>query len=263
MRKYKVIDVSEAQLEDLVRRAPELIEEGLRFVDHQALTGSGRLDVLLVDSGGALVVAELKAGEDDGMLGQGIDYYDYLVRSLDGLAQAYGHHAIDPKQEPRLFLVAPSFSVTLLNRIKWVNLRISLFTFQCIQFEDAIDEIVAVYKEIATPTLPPRPVVHRLDDRYDYITDAGMRAMAQKLVAQMKEWGRERVVAEATKYDISVKVSGRVFAYVSPRRKHLVVYTNDAEGKWISYPINSQADLEAVVPLIRTYFDRITAGRIM
>ena len=136
MRKYRVIEVSETELEDLIRRAPELIEAGLEFVDHQAFTARGPLDVLLVDSGRALVVAELKAVEDDGILVQGIDYYDYVLRNLDGFARAYRQHKIDPNQTPRLFLIAPSFSVTLLHRIKWINIPISLFTFQCIEFED-------------------------------------------------------------------------------------------------------------------------------
>ena len=137
MKKYRVADVSEAELEDLVRQAPGLIEDGLKFVDHQAFTARGPLDVLMVDSGRALVVAELKVVEDDGMLVQGIDYYDYVLQNLDGFVRAYRQHKVDPKQEPRLFLVAPSFSVTLLNRIKWVTIPVSLFIFQCIAFEDA------------------------------------------------------------------------------------------------------------------------------
>lgn len=64
MAKYKHVDVSEQQLEDLVRQYVDLIEEGLIYVHHQRITGSGRLDVLLVDSGHSLVLAELKVVED-------------------------------------------------------------------------------------------------------------------------------------------------------------------------------------------------------
>jgi hypothetical protein len=263
MRKYKVVDVSEAQLEDLVRRAPELIEVGLRFVDHQAFTARGPLDVLLVDSGDALVVAELKVVEDDGMLVQGIDYYDYVLRNLDGFARAYSHHKIDPKQEPRLFLLAPSFSVTLLNRIKWISAPISLFTFQCIEFEDSKGDIVPVYKEIPAPTVPDKVAQpYSLDDRYNYITDIAVRGLAQQLVAQIEEWESEQVLVEPTKYDISVKASGRVVAYLAPRRKHFLVYTNDAEGKWTGYPVNSEGDLKTVLPLLRANFDKTTSGRV-
>ena len=257
MRKYRVVEVSETNLEDLVRQAPELIEAGLKFVDHQAFTARGPLDVLLVDSGRALVVAELKVVEDDAMLVQGIDYYDYVLRNLDGFARAYKQHKIDASQEPRLFLIAPSFSVTLLNRIKWISIPISLFTFQCIEFEDAKGEIVPVYREITAPAVPERVEAYSLDDRYNYITDNKIRSLARKLVAEIQEWGPERVLVEPTKYDISIKVSGRVVAYVGPRRKHFMVYTNDAEGKWTGYPINSEGDLETAIPHVRANFDKM------
>ena len=64
MRKYQPVEVSESQLEDLIRLAPDLIEEEVRFVDHQVSTDRGRLDLLLIDSGNALVVAELKVVEE-------------------------------------------------------------------------------------------------------------------------------------------------------------------------------------------------------
>jgi len=50
MRKYRAVEIKEKELEELVRQAPELIEPGLTFVDHQAFTPRGPLDVLLVDS---------------------------------------------------------------------------------------------------------------------------------------------------------------------------------------------------------------------
>ena len=67
MKKYKSIEVSEKQLEDLIRQGANLIEEGVRYIDHQRNTERGPLDVLMVDSGNALIVAELKIIEDDTM----------------------------------------------------------------------------------------------------------------------------------------------------------------------------------------------------
>lgn len=263
MRKYQVIEISERKLEDLVRQAPELIEAGLRFVDHQAFTTRGPLDVLLVDSGRALIVAELKVVEDDTMLVQGIDYYDYVLRNLDGFARAYKSHKIDAKQQPRLFLIAPSFSVTFLNRIKWIDVPISLFTVQCIEFEDAKGEVIPIYKEVTPPELPDTyKGGYSLDDRYNYITDAGVRDLAKRLVAELQGWDTQRVFVEPTKYDISIKLSGRVFAYMGPRRKHFMIYTNDVEGKWTGYSVNGESDIEAVKPLLRANFNRIGGSHV-
>ena len=57
MKKYKEQEVTERQSEDIVRKMPDSIEDGLRYVDHQKRTQRGPLDVLFVDSGNALVVA--------------------------------------------------------------------------------------------------------------------------------------------------------------------------------------------------------------
>ena len=110
MKPYKKTDVSEAGLEDLVRRHSGLIEDGLVYVDHQKAAAGGRLDVLLVDSGKSLVVAELKIVQDDGMLLQGVDYYDYVSSHVEAFARLYKPCGIDPTQQVRLFLIAPSFS---------------------------------------------------------------------------------------------------------------------------------------------------------
>jgi len=256
MRKYKTVEVSEAVLEDLMRQSPELIEPELKYVDHQAFTTRGPLDVLLVDSGHSLVVAELKVVEDDGMLLQGLDYYDYVLRNLEGFVRAYQHHKIDPEQEPRLFLIAPSFSVTLLNRIKWIRIPISLFTFQCLKFDEEKDEIVPIYKEVSPPQILPVIEAYSLDDRFNYITDSKMRSIAHKLVDEIKLLDSTGILIEPTKYDISIKITGRVFAYLAPRRKHFMIYTNDAEGKWTGYPVNNEKDIEPVMTLARTNFEK-------
>jgi len=254
MRKYRVVEISEQQLEDLVRQAPDLIEPGLKYLGHQISTSRGPLDVLLVDSGHALVVAELKVVEEDAMLEQGIDYYDYVLRGLEGFARAYSQNEIDPKQRPRLFLIAPSFSVTLLNRIKWVDIPISLFSYQCLEFDDSKGEPVPVFKEVSAPEIPMMPEVYSLEDRFDYITDTKIRTLARNLVSEIQAWDPQRVLIEPTKYDISIKVSGRVFAYVGPRRKHFIVYTNDSQGTWTGYAVNSEADIEKVKTLVRINF---------
>ncbi|WFP50237.1 endonuclease NucS [Methylomonas sp. EFPC3] len=73
---YKKIDISERQLEELIRKHSGLIEEGMSYISHQNRLPNGRLDVLLIDSGKSLVVGELKVVEDDAMLMQCLDYYD-------------------------------------------------------------------------------------------------------------------------------------------------------------------------------------------
>jgi len=251
MRKYKVVEVSEKELEEIVRKGSDLIEEGLRYIDHQKRTERGPLDVLFGDSGNALVVAELKVTEDDGMLVQGLDYYDYIASNIEGFARAYKEKKLDPTQKLRLFLVAPSFSVSLLNRCKWIDAPLSLFTFQCLVFEDNPKEIVPVFKEITIPSRLQPVEVYTIEKRLDYITDSKARETVKELLKEIQDWDRDNIVIEATKYDISIKVSGKVFSYLGPRRKHFIIYTYDSENKWTGFPIKQAEDLEEVRLLLK------------
>lgn len=255
MAKYKKVDVSEQQLEDLVRQHSDAIEEGLVYVDHQQLTAGGRLDVLLVDSGHSLVVAELKVVEDDGMLLQGLDYYDYVSGHIEAFARLYKSHSIDPTQQVRLFLIAPMFSQTLINRCKWIDAPLSLFTHSCLRF-DGTDEIVPVFWEQAIPSPPETVEVHRLDDHLAYITDPAIRSQASKLLEEVKQWKPGRISMDAIKYAISMKIDGKVFAYFQPRRKHFLIATYNVEDKWTEYAIHGDDDLQTALPLMKNAMER-------
>jgi hypothetical protein len=259
--KYRNVELSECELEDLIRRSPEQIEPGLKYIDHQVPTERGPLDVLLVDSGSALVIAELKVVEDEAMLVQAIDYYDDVVRHLDGYWRAYSQHSIDSNQDPRLFLIAPSFSISLLKRVQWINIPISPFTYQCIEIDDPESSKIVIYKEITASTLPRKVEAYSLEERFAYITDLSMRALASRFVEQICTWGGDRVLAEAIKYDISVKHSGRVCAYLYPRRKFFLVGTYDNDGNWITTSIKSESDVASVTASVRACFDRVSSGK--
>lgn len=255
MPTYKRVDVSEQQLEDLVRQHSDAIEEELLYVDHQRPTAGGRLDVLLMDSGRSLVVAELKVVEDDGMLLQGLDYYDYVVGHIEAFARLYKSHSIDPRQQVRLFLIAPKFSQTLINRCKWINAPVSLFTYSCLRFE-GVDEIVPVFSEQAIPSPPETVEAHTLDDHLAYITDPTVRSQLSKLLDDVKQWKPGRISMDAVKYSISTKIDGRVFSYVSPRRKHFIIGTYNADDKWIDYAIRADDDLQNALSLMRNAMER-------
>jgi hypothetical protein len=255
MKKYRKADVSEQELEDLVRRDASLIEEGLVYVDHQKQAAGGRLDVLMADSGKSLVVAELKVVEDDGMLLQGLDYYDYVSTHAESFARLYKTVAIDPTQQVRLFLIAPSFSQTLVNRCKWLDLRISLFRFSCLKFEGD-DEIVPIFTEQQIAPPPVIVEVTHLPDHLNYIRDMGVRAKVTALLDEIKNWKAGNISIDPIKYSISLKVNGRVFSYLSPRRQHFLIETFDADDVWKVYPVKGDDDLATVKPIIKAAMER-------
>jgi hypothetical protein len=255
MKPYKKVDVSEQQLEDLVRHHAGMIEEGLAYVDHQKQAAGGRLDVLMVDSGKSLVVAELKVVQDDGMLMQGVDYYDYVSTHVEAFARLYKNHGIDPTQQVRLFLIAPSFSQTLVNRCKWIDLPVSLFTFHCLTFEGDAD-MVPIFAEQPLPTPPAVVEVTHLDDHLMYITDTEVRGKVAVLLDEIKNWRPGSVSLDPIKYAISMKVNGRVFAYFHARRKHYLVATYNDQEEWTEYSIKDDDDLARVKPIMKAAMER-------
>lgn len=256
MKKYTRADISEQELEDLVRRGPELIEEGLVYVDHQKPAAGGRLDVLLVDSGRSLVVAELKVVQDDGMLVQGLDYYDYVSAHVEAFARLYKLHSIDPTQQVRLLLIAPTFSQNLVNRCKWLNLRVSLFTFNCLKFEGEAD-VVPVFTEQEV-TEPPEPIhVARLEDSLNYITDPAVRGEVNgQNSAPSHSWSPDgqwiAAITEASGKPQLVKIKPMAGATPLPLPNAVPVSENyggaewSPAGDWILYP---SADCMSLVSL--------------
>ena len=231
------------------------IEEGLGFVDHQKQAAGGRLDVLMVDSGKSLVVAELKVVQDDGMLMQGVDYYDYVSSHVEAFARLYKTHKIDPTQEVRLFLIAPSFSQTLINRCKWLNLPIFLFIYNCLKF-DGDEDIVPIFSEQAIPTPPEVVEVTHLDDHLNYITDSEVRKKVSELLEEIKNWKPGSISLDSIKYAISMKVHNRVFAYFYPRRKHYLLATYNDQEVWTEYIIKDDDDLAKVKPIMQAAMER-------
>lgn len=255
MKKFRKVSVSEQELEDLVRCHAEEIEAGLTFVDHQKAAAGGRLDVLLVDSGKALVVAELKVTEDDGMLIQCLDYYDDVSTHVEFLARSYKAHAIDPAQEVRLFLIAPTFSQTLVNRCKWFKAPISLFTYFCVKAEGE-DDIVPFFTEQQIPVPPEPPEVATIEGHLNSITDTGVRAEVAALVEEIRNWKPGNTSVDPIKYSISMKVNGHLFAYLHPRRKHYIIGTYDADDNWKDYPVKGKDDLAAVESIMKAAMER-------
>ena len=154
--------------------------------------------------------------------------------------------SVDPTQPVRLLLVAPSFSQTLINRCKWIDAPISLFTYSCLKFDNS-DDIVPVFNEQAIPSPIEQVEIYTIDNQLKYITDSQVKENASTLLNQAKQLKPDRISMDAVKGAISMKVDGRVFAYLYPRQKHFVVGTYNADDVWTDYPINGGEDLIAVL----------------
>ncbi len=260
MKTYARAEVSEQELEDLVRKHAGMIEEGLTYLDHQRQAAGGRLDVLMVDSGRALVVAELKVTQDDNMLVQGLDYYNDISTHVETYARVFKTSSVDPTQKVRLILIAPSFSQALLNRSKWLDLPVSLFTYSCVKLEGDSDPVV-VFNEHSIAS-PPEPIeVPQLDDHLSYITDVAVRAQVVGLLEEFKSWMPGHTTVDPIKHSLSLKVNNRLVAYLHARRKHYVVATWGDDDQWQEIPVRNDEDLSKVKEMLKAMVDWRVNGK--
>jgi hypothetical protein len=255
---YKSIEVDEKTLEYLTGQNADKIEIGLRYLDHQKRTERGPLDLLFVDSGNALIVAELKVVEDDNMLVQGIDYYEDVTKNIESLARLYNkaqNLSIDPTQNPRLFLIAPSFSINILKRASWIDIPINMFSYKCIKI-DGSNDILPVFNEINIPGRIQPIEVYTVEQRLNYIQDEAVKSRFKKMLENIKEFDPKKVTIDPVKYDVSVKVSGKVIAYFGPRRKSFVIYTYDTDSEWKPFTVDSDDDSMNILQIIKMNFEK-------
>ena len=98
--------------------------------------------------------------------------------------------------------------------------------------------------------------VAHLDDHLNYITDTAVRAKVTALLDEIKNWKPGNISIDPIKYSISLKVNGRVFSYLSPRRQHYLIGTFDADDEWKEYSVKSDDDLATVKPIIKAAMER-------
>jgi hypothetical protein len=106
--------IKRESLISLLSQNAAVLEEGMRFIDvNVPCDPFGSLDLLLLDSLDQLVIAALDTVLNDGLFLQGIGHFDWLVRNTPVLRRMYQGRVINFSAQPRLFLIAPAFSLLL------------------------------------------------------------------------------------------------------------------------------------------------------
>lgn len=260
MLEYEESELSESELEYIIKEHPHLIEPGLRFVDSQRKTGRGPLDLLLIDSGNALVVAELKVERSDEMLFQALDYFDYVYSNLERLAVAYEvkNFKIDSYQDPRIMLIAPDFSQSLINRCKWLKSRIDLYRFRYLVVKKEGQEVgkLVDFIPVEIPPIPEREEIYTIPKILGYITVNDLRKTANDFLDEIKKW--ESVKIDAVKGALSIKIKGNVFIYLYPIREgfHIYGYLSGREWQHLA-TVRSPEDLNQAISAAKQAYENI------
>jgi hypothetical protein len=115
-----------------------LIEKGLTVIcSNVPINEKTTLDILCHDSNGQLIILQLNVEEDDAMLLQGLQSFDYVDKFKSFLKATYNKHKIDDKEKPRLILIAPSFSDAVRRAVESMKgIRIDLYEWEYLKLGD-------------------------------------------------------------------------------------------------------------------------------
>lgn len=261
MLEYTRAELAERELEDRIIRHPHLIEPGLRYLEHQRHTSSGRLDILFVDSNRTLVVAELKVVEDSYMLIQALDYFDFVADKIEGFARLHAKHEIDVERYPRLMLIAPSFTPVMINRCRWLNpdIQVSLFVYQYIKFQQQEeDTLVFIPQEIAV-----RPTILKkspdLSVLLGYIKDETARALANRFLDEVKSLSSE-ITVDPLQWGKSIKFRGTVLCYWEPRQAFIRISTTNDDGEWEGTNVSTEEKYADLLDQVKRNIEQYNKG---
>ena len=227
MPKPKLVAVEEKELEDLLAENPDMIEEGMRVLGRQIDTDTGPLDLLALDTDGVLAVIELKNRVDDGQLDQGVRYYDWARFNIEWIARSHPR-MVDASQEPRLILIAPTFSNNLRRVAKYVDISLDLVEYHVMELPDGKRHPFCTRTEIESP--PEATVVPTKNGHVDRIESDKVKQLCLECLSQLEKLGIE--TRPKKNYWFSVWYHGKRFMYLGSKKKFFVCQVERPDGSW-------------------------------
>lgn len=213
----------EAELEDLIiKKYLDGIENGLKLIKNQIRTDSGPLDILCVDEDGTLAIIELKIIESDDALVQSLRYLDWVNKNSDRIKEwtISKNLNIDVSKQPRVILIAPSFSETIRRIIKYLDVDTDLFEYNCIKIGE---EKGLVFKRVETEEMPA--VVREptsVDNWLNYFADEPLKELCRSIIERVKSISPE-IEVKAQKNYFGFYYRNRLLGIIQPK-KHFFWY---------------------------------------
>ena len=91
---------SEKELHGIIQSELDSLEEGLELLKYEMTIGKGIPDFLCRDSGGRLVIIDVKLQENENILFQALRYYADVNKNRYVIAEIFSQKNVDPKQSP-------------------------------------------------------------------------------------------------------------------------------------------------------------------
>jgi hypothetical protein len=238
---FKRLDIDqECKLESQVIKDPEALEDGLVYLTHQRPANGNYIDVLAVDSDGVLIVIELKVGEDDEMLLQALEYYDYVSSNRDRLAKEYEAKAkIVAQEEPRIMLVASSFTDRLRLAARYVEPKVTLLEYAYLETKSKEHGLFC--KEVRFESEGGYSAPVALEAIFAYVVNPGVKKACLKVHSDIMTLGQDLEAVATNYHGIKYKCNGRLVGGLALRRTFFYVWYRKNED-WPEFKLTAISD---------------------
>jgi len=208
---------SEKELHGIIEKNIESLEEGLEVLKYEFSIGNGIADFLCKDSGGRLVVIEIKLGEDSEIIFQALRYYADIDTRKYVIAQLFPGRGIDPKPSPRIVLIAEHFSDDLRHLTTLMVPDIELFEYTSLRDSAGVEGIV--YHAVSLPKVKDDITEpSKLDDHIKYITDLSLQFVFNSARQKIME-AAPNAEEYLTQDHVCYKYRGKQIAWLTAHRK--------------------------------------------
>ena len=211
----------EKELHHFIQQEFDALEEGLELLGHEYVMKKGRLDFLCVDSGGRLVVIEVKVGEDPDVLFQALKYYMEIEMNKYVIADSFSEKKIDPKSEPRIILIAERFSDDIRKAANLIIPDVELYEYVILNTPSDNEGIY--YRQVSLPKIESEALEPpKIDKLRNYLTKEDLQPIFDDIIQQIKDLDNE-IEAYPTMDYVGFKYRNRQFVWLQPYRKKLAL----------------------------------------
>jgi len=184
---------------------------------------------------------------------QSLRYYDWVFSNRDRVKEILHNEDIDVKKEPKIILIAKSFSDTLKKSVKYVKPRVDLFEYKYLESSKTGERGLWLNPiPIEEPEVPPEPLP-TIEDHIGYITNEKVREICKELVNKLKEMSDD-IIVKPTKYYISVFFKGKRLSVIEPKRSYFYVYLTK-ESEWTDQTrVEKEGDFDEIFKKIESFF---------
>lgn len=250
---FKRLEINkERDLEHLIMKEPESVEKGLIYLTHQREANRKFIDVLAVDADGVLTDIELKVAQDDEMLFQALEYYDYVSSNRDRLASEFEKRAkIIADEDPRIILIAPDFSDRLKRAVRYFKPSTILMEYAYLETESKERGLFCREVHFDSEENYTRPI--SLENLFSHINQPKAREACDRIHEELCKAGTDIEAIPRDGY-IQYKCKNRVVGTISIRRTFVHVWVNLSGDKWDTIKVANLRDWSSGKEKILTVF---------